>query len=174
MIQITNDGHPKISGILGLPEPMVTDGSRIYFAEAEGLIAHLDQVSVEGGEPAPAPIPFQAWSLAGISPVHRSSSFLPSGIRCPTRVTGAPLWSVSLPAGQPRRIGTLMGADASWSPDGSEILLCRNREIYRASADGGNLRKIANVNGLPHRRPEDPPSDGHPWFRRIVLAPLVA
>jgi Tol biopolymer transport system component len=42
-----------------------------------------------------------------------------------------------------------MGVDAAWSPDGSELALSRDRELYRASADGGNLRKIASVNGFP-------------------------
>jgi len=58
-----------------------------------------------------------------------------------------PLWAVPLPRPtaadrQPH------GLDAAWSPDGSEIVVARDRELYRASADGGNLRRIAGVAGF--------------------------
>jgi eukaryotic-like serine/threonine-protein kinase len=150
MVQLTNDGRRKLANFIGLPYPMVTDGSRIYFAEAATAVpgASLEQVSAEGGEPAAVPIPFTAWSLAGISPAH--PELLVLGIaNTPDRgLTSAPLWAVPLPAGQPRSIGNLSGLDAAWSPDGTEIVVARDGEIERVSADGGNLRRIASVVGV--------------------------
>jgi Tol biopolymer transport system component/predicted Ser/Thr protein kinase len=150
LVQLTNDGRTKVAAFTGLPDPMVSDGSRIYFTERVVFPkADLEQVSIEGGEPAPVPIPFAAWGLADSSPAHPELLLLAFPNAPGASAVPAPLWALPLPAGQPRRIGSLMGVDAAWSPDGSEIVVARDRELYRASADGGNLRRIASVNGLP-------------------------
>jgi Tol biopolymer transport system component/predicted Ser/Thr protein kinase len=150
LVQLTNDGRMKVAAFLGLPAPMVTDGSRIYFLERLGSPnPDLEQVSIEGGEPAPVPIPFPACGLVDSSPVHPELLLLVYPDAPEVSLVPGPLWVVPLPAGQPRRIGSLTGLDAAWSPDGSEIVVARDRELYRVSADGGNLRRIAGVGGLP-------------------------
>jgi len=43
-----------------------------------------------------------------------------------------PVWVVSLPSGTSRRLGTLVGHDASWSPAGRTIAFAKDHELYRA------------------------------------------
>ena len=148
MVQLTSDGRTKIATFTGIPDPMVTDGSRIYFEELPAFHrSTLQQVSVEGGEPAPVPLPFTGWGLAGISPNRPELLVLGYTEPPPAPWQSAPVWAVPLPAGQPRRIGNGLAVDAAWSPDGTQILLSREHEIYRGLRDGSGLTKLATVNG---------------------------
>ena len=149
MVQLTNDGRTKIGSLTGIPNPIVTDDSRIYFEELLAFPSFLQQVSVDGGEPAPVPLPFSRWALAGISPIRPELLVLGLGGPPSGELVAAPLWAVPVPAGQPRRVGNLLAVDAAWSPDGTQILVSRDHEIYRASSDGSDLTKIATVNGRP-------------------------
>ena len=146
--QLTADGRQKLDGGDTNPEPIVTDGSRIYFKE--GITMMLAQVSVEGGQPVAVPIPFQSWSLAGIS--HRNTELLFTASMT-TAAPGVgeihPLWSVAVPGGQPRRLGKLAAQDATWSPDGEEILFATGHDIYRATSGGSEVRRLATLNGAP-------------------------
>jgi len=146
--QLTADGQQKFAlGDTNL-EPIVTDGSRIYFKEGFGPV--LTQVSVEGGEPVPIAIPFQAWNLAGISPQNTELLF---AARMTTAAPGVgevyPLWSVAVPGGQPRRLGALTAQDATWSPDGQEILFASGHDVYRARSDGSEAHRLATLSGAP-------------------------
>jgi len=129
---------------------MVTDGSRIYFEELmTGFSVTLQQVSVEGGEPAPVPLPFTNWGLAGIALDRPELLVLGRAGPSAPGAIGVPLWAVPVPAGQPRRIGDVLAVDAAWSPDGTRILVSRQGELDRASSDGSNLTRIAVVSGWP-------------------------
>ena len=59
--RITNDGRAKSFRYDALPV-IVTDGLRLYFAEAadSGMRSTLDQVSASGGETSSVPAPFRA------------------------------------------------------------------------------------------------------------------
>ena len=149
VVQLTNDVRMKAAAFTGLPDPLVTDGSRIYFMRLSFPTADLEQVSVEGGEPAAVPVPLVAWTLADISPAHSELLLLGFADTPGEPVDAGLLWAMPLPAGQARRIGSLTGVDAAWSPDGAELVVARESELDRASADGSNLRKIAAVNGRP-------------------------
>ncbi len=147
--QLTADGQQKFSLADTNLEPIVTDGSRIYFKD--GLDPVLAQVSVEGGQPVAISIPFQSWNLAGISP---NSAELLFTARMTTAAPGVgeiyPLWSVAVPGGQPRRIGALTAQDATWPPDGKEILFASGHDICRATSGGGDVRRLATLNGEPN------------------------
>jgi serine/threonine protein kinase len=71
---ITHDGHRKHA--TGSEQTgSVTDGLRVFFTEGSrdnGLIPVLAQVSSEGGESVPFPIPFCASVILDISPTHQS------------------------------------------------------------------------------------------------------
>ena len=138
--QINNDGRGK-GGVFGAA---VTDGSRLYFAEEFASGSVIAQISTAGGETALLPIPFTWPEVLDISP-DRSELLVASA------VTGGalkwPLWFVPLPAGTPRRFGNVLATAAAWSPDGHEIAYISGRELYRATVDGTESRKLTTLPG---------------------------
>jgi Tol biopolymer transport system component len=145
--QLTSDGVQKFSLAAPSLEPMVTDGSRIYFKESPQT---LTQVPVGGGEPVTLQIPFQAWNLAAISPKNTELLFT---ARVTTAAPGVgvvnPLWSMAVPGGQPRRLGAVTAQDAAWAPDGEEIFFASGHDVYRARSDGSEARRLATLSGTP-------------------------
>ena len=133
--QITNDGIMK-----GF---MVTDGARLYMAESTGGNYHLVQVSTTGGETVPMPTPFQNILLCDISP-DRSELLVVSGNPAEGEF---PLWSLSVLGGSPRRLGDLVGHDATWSPDSTKILYANGPDLYLAKSDGTESRRLASIVG---------------------------
>src|SRR5437016_448358 len=59
-IQISNDGQPKVSLLLGSLgyAPLATDGTRLYLSEQRSGFFALAQVSVAGGETVQVQTPF--------------------------------------------------------------------------------------------------------------------
>jgi serine/threonine protein kinase/Tol biopolymer transport system component len=138
-LQLTNDSKAKSA-------PLLTDGSRVYFAEASGTSAVLAQVSVAGGEVAPIQTPFEQTALCDISDSGSELLVAAGGLK-----TGeeAALWTLPVLGGSPRRLGELVGGQAKWSPDGNWIVYAKGREIHLAKSDGSESRKLAGVGGMP-------------------------
>ncbi|HEV2247161.1 MAG TPA: winged helix-turn-helix domain-containing protein [Terriglobia bacterium] len=143
MVQLTHDGQAK-SG------PLLSDGSRIYFGEGNYPSFERTQVSVHGGEVAPAaaisipqPVPLD------ISP--DGSEFLLTQVT--TTAFGAPLWIAPVLAGSPRRVGNLMvnldvpTQTAAWSPDMQRIAFAREDDLYTVSPDGTYAKKLVSLPG---------------------------
>lgn len=57
-----------------------------------------------------------------------------------------PLWAIPLPAGEPRRLGSLEAQDADLFPDG-RILFSKGNELYVAEKDGSQPRKLLSAAG---------------------------
>jgi len=128
--QLTDDGEPKF-------EPLATDGSRVYFTEGTTGSNRLAQVSVTGGQTA-----FiddhaaEAW-LQGISPDGSTLlAFLNMGSNLE-----APVWSIPIPAGEPRQLGDMAVSRATYFPDG-RLLLIKGKNIFIADKDGLNPRQL--------------------------------
>lgn len=136
--QITHDGFPISS--------MFTDGSRIYLTQfrSEGLV--LAQVGVGGGESSSIPVPIDSMVIMDISPDH---SQLLAGKLVVTGSGDAPLWSVPLPAGSPRRLGNIGSRSAAWSPDGQSLIYTSGSDLYLAKSDGTAPRHLTTVKGVP-------------------------
>jgi Tol biopolymer transport system component/DNA-binding winged helix-turn-helix (wHTH) protein len=140
--QITNDAvantHP--SG----PPPLVTDGSRLYFAGSKGDQDCIAQVSSSGGETIAIPTPFPSPTVNDISPDHSELLIQsPIGFLEPD----SQLWLLSVPAGTPRRLGELVGHAGTWSPDGQRIVYAKGSDLYLAKHDGTESRKLLTVPG---------------------------
>jgi eukaryotic-like serine/threonine-protein kinase len=140
--RLTNDGRAKLLSFW--PSRIVTDGTRLYFAEGiRGAVA-LAQVSTSGGETALVPTPFPNVDIWDIAPDHSqllvSSA---SGLEMESS-----LWILPLPAGTPRRLGDVVGHEASWSPDQQRIVYARGTELYTTKSDGTGARKLATVSGV--------------------------
>lgn len=142
-LQITNDGRPKGKGWL------VTDGARLYFVEknavSQGVIA---QVSTAGGDTAPVLAPLE--NLFGVHDLSPSRSELLVTIGSTIGMNSDfQLWGIPVPAGAPHRVGDVLAQDACWAPDGTHFVYAHGSDLYLATPDGTNVRKLATVSGFP-------------------------
>lgn len=133
---LTNDGHVK-GNEMG-PTPLVTDGERIYFTELVGVVPLLAQVSASGGETLTSPAPFAQIDPTSIS--ADGSSLLMGG--SPEYAQEMPFYAVELPGGTPRRLDDFEAQDAAWSRDGKRLVYAAGQNLYLASPDGSNARKL--------------------------------
>src|SRR5262249_36052052 len=131
--QLTHDGLQKFG--------LVTDGNRIYFTESSGNSQSLAQVSIAGGDVAPLNV--AGFNIAGAFPVLSDIAADGSellGEEC----FACPIWALSLPAGNPRRLGDLVGRNPIWAPDG-HLVFALGKDLYVAAGDGSSPRKIASA-----------------------------
>lgn len=146
--QLTQDGATKLFFVGATPPPLLTDGSRLYFDEG-GLVSPIVamQVSNEGGATAPVGLPPTFLGIDDIAP--NRPELLINGP--PRSAHSDGLWRMSIPGGQPRRVGDLMtsGGDA-FAPNGKAILYAFQHDVYTANLDGSQSRKLLTVNaGIP-------------------------
>lgn len=143
--QLTHDGQSK--------GPAVTDGSRIYFTEGGAIGEKIAaQVSLNGGEILQTPGPLKFFQIEDIAPNH-SQLLVISMTDQGLPLDAAPLWTLPLPVGSPRRLG--LAADgfnqysARFSSDGQQLVFTRGSEIWVAKSDGSQPVRIAIVKGGP-------------------------
>jgi serine/threonine protein kinase/Tol biopolymer transport system component len=122
--------------------PLVTDGTRLYFMMPKKTGWTIAQVSASGGETASIPSHFEDIQLADISP--NGSELLIGQFNFPRDV---PIYVLPLPAGLPRRVGDILAHDASWSPNGQQIVYARGNELYLAKPDGSESRRLVALPG---------------------------
>jgi len=150
--QITHDGAQKTFDLLiQPPSSLVTDGSRLYFVEGGIPNGVIRQASTSGGGTAALELPFKIIFLDDVAP---DSGSLLVGELPGQEGLPIPLWQLSVPAGQAKRIGDLDGIDATWSPDGGTIYYSRPENasamaVYAARSDGSNPHKLFNTIGMP-------------------------
>jgi serine/threonine protein kinase/Tol biopolymer transport system component len=122
--------------------PMVTDGTRLYFMMPKKTGWTIAEVSASGGETASIDSHFDDIQLADISP--NGSELLIGQFDSPKDV---PVYILPLPAGLPRRVGDILAHDASWSPDGEQIVYAHDNELYLAKASGSESRPLVTRAG---------------------------
>jgi serine/threonine protein kinase/Tol biopolymer transport system component len=140
--QITNDGRDKFAAFSLFLFPLVTDGSRVYFAESTGAGSLVAQVSSAGGETAPLPSPFPQPSVLDISPNRSELLVSPNN-----SLLEPPLEVLPLPTGSPHGLGDLQAHDGTWSPDGQRITYAKGSELYLCKTDGTESRKLVAAPG---------------------------
>jgi serine/threonine protein kinase/Tol biopolymer transport system component len=150
-VPLTRDGLVKQgsvwSSVGGPPAPLATDGSRLYFTEGGGYSQVLAQVSASGGETATVATSLNVPQLLDFR-VDGSEMLVTDLAGSPAP---GPLWTISLPAGVPRRVGDLRAMDGAWSPDGSEIAYVIEDNLFRANKDGSNGKQLAHLPGTGWR-----------------------
>ena len=142
--RITNTGRAKSFRLDALPV-IVTDGSRLYFAQAanSGMRSTLNQASVSGGDTSLVPMSFeQNIELGDMSP-NRSELLLQTFVAGESEM---PLWILPL-GGVPRRVGDASGRDATWSPNGLKIAYAKGHELFACKADGTEIQKLVTARG---------------------------
>jgi DNA-binding winged helix-turn-helix (wHTH) protein len=133
--QLTDDGQIK-SGRLA------TDGIRIYFNEGAPLSQKMGQVSIKGGPTVRVESRLVNPSIAA---VKRDGSELIVQAGGGTNLA-YPLWAMPLPAGEPRRLGSVEVDAAGISQDG-HVLFAVGTDLFIADEDGSNPRKLISLSG---------------------------
>jgi Tol biopolymer transport system component len=125
---------------------MLTDGARVYVTQfrPEGLV--LAQVSTTGGESSRILTPIKDMIIHDISSDH--SQILVGNI-VPTGSGEAPLWTVPVPAGSPRRLDDIVATQGTWSRDGSQLVFAKASALYLAKTDGSGSHLLVSVRGIP-------------------------
>jgi eukaryotic-like serine/threonine-protein kinase len=155
---LTDDGEPK-----PYPGATFTDGSRIYFNEDLSGGWKVVQVSVAGGPTASIDTSLHNIALLGLAPDNSAALVGTGHFQVYVPPTG-PLWSIPLPAGEPRRLGNFEATGgAGYFPDG-HLVFTQGQDLLVAEADGANPRKLASATGDAYFPSVSP--DG----RRIVFA----
>ncbi len=144
-VQITNDGIAKCVNNC-FPSAQVSDGSRIYFAEAPPGDWVVAQTSVSGGEVVRLPAIFGGANHINVSAISPDRSQLLVTAWNEPQVE-VPLWILHLPDGFARRLGDVMGWNGTWSPDGQTIAYSKAQELFIAKADGSGSRRIVTLPG---------------------------
>jgi DNA-binding winged helix-turn-helix (wHTH) protein/Tol biopolymer transport system component len=154
--QLTNDGEPKLG-------TLVTDGTRIYFNEGQTRSWKIAQVSVKGGPTTPVATRLVSPRLIALAPDGSALLAALGGNDAPV----GPLWSIPLPAGEPRPLGRIEGQAADFFPDG-RFVFSTVSALYVADKDGSNPRKLYSGRGEAYNPTVSP--DG----RRIAFGTLAA
>jgi len=145
--KLTNDPLAKVVLNFPLQIQLFTDGPRIYFSQAAAGLDSVAEIPSSGavdGSTSSIRTAFRGPIPTGISP--DGSQLLATSALFQW---DQPLWVVSLPSGTSRRLGGLIGHDASWSPDGRTIAFAKDHELYRTDIDGSTPEKLATLpNGV--------------------------
>lgn len=131
--QLTHSGRVDPWGRLTI------DGTRVFFSEREGDHWNLMQVPLGGGEPQPFSTPFRNVRILDISPEGSEFLMAPFTARTPD----LEYWVMPVVGGSPRRLGSVVGGDAAYSPDGLKIAYSGIDGIYVCDRNGNNSRKLA-------------------------------
>jgi tRNA A-37 threonylcarbamoyl transferase component Bud32 len=122
-VQLTNTNRPK-SGV-------VTDGTRLYFAESQQGLA---QISASGGETVPIPVALPNSSFVNLLDISPDGSQVLINTTHGTVLDGL-LSTVPVMGGSPRRLGNIEVHSAAWSPDGKRMAYAKGNEIFLANSD---------------------------------------
>jgi Tol biopolymer transport system component/DNA-binding winged helix-turn-helix (wHTH) protein len=125
--------------------PTATDGTRIYFAQIENGRAKLAQALIGDGEAGTLPMP-SAVIASTLYDLSRDGSKMLVRNELP-RDTEEPLWVVSTIGEAARQVPNILAHDASWMPDGKQIVYANGTDLIVANEDGLDRRKLASLSG---------------------------
>jgi Tol biopolymer transport system component len=135
--QVTHDGLVKTA--------VLSDGSSLYVAEERHGHQVISKIVPATGEESTVSAPFPDVRVFDVSPDH--TRLLASPARAGLR--SHELWTIPLARVPSARLADLLVDDAAWSPNGEQISFIESSEIFMASSEGKNLRKLASVKGRP-------------------------
>lgn len=139
-VRLTHDGRDKSGNLSdGIPSPVLTDGTRIYFVEHDVGLSNLVQVSAAGGDTLSIPSPFRSVRLAGISP--DLTHLLIGDYESPT-TADQPFYKFPTVGGSALRLSDFLAHDASWSPNGLSLAYAAGESLSIARADGSTPKKL--------------------------------
>ena len=135
--QLTGDGTAKRN--------LITDGKQLYFNERIGDKEILSSMAVGGG-----PILRMTLPLPNPQPedISADGKFL-LVISDEGHEDEHPLWIVQTVGDQPYQIAGVKCHTAAWSPAGDRIAFASAEAIYIASPQGGHIRFLSHLDGIP-------------------------
>jgi len=142
-IQITADGLDKLNY---QPGGVVTDGVRVYFAEATpGGNTVVAQASAQGhgSDTARLPSPFENTAVLDIAP-QLSSLLVADFVQGKSEYS---LWLLPMLGSSPRRVGDILAHGAAFTPDAQLIVLLRGDGVFVTKLDGSGVRQIGTLPG---------------------------
>jgi Tol biopolymer transport system component len=122
----------------------MTDGSRIFYEAEDEPGSLLREASVEGGEADLVPMPLKDHAAMAI---RLPSELLSLGDPLAATNDAGAVWHMTLPGGQPQRIGNFQANDASWSPDGNSVYWALNGKMSVTRLDGTETKPIVTMQG---------------------------
>jgi len=146
MTQITHNGRisPGVPSLESLPST-ATDGVHIFTPMIENGRTILSQISIAGGDALPLTIPSEiaSPSLGALSP---------DGTRLLLRSHLSPeseqaLWVVPVSGGTAQRVANILAHDATWMPNGDDILYAAGNELSVAHVKDGSSTSLATLPG---------------------------
>ncbi len=145
--QITQEGEiysPGDPSIETLPAS-ASDDTRIFTSTVEGGRIVLSQISTATGQRRTLPLPSDI-------AIPEISDLSPDGSRLLVRSHSAaaseqPLWIVPVDGGSAFRVSSLMVLDATWMPDGRDILYTSGNQLSTISLETGRTETFATVPG---------------------------
>ena len=162
--QLTSDGREK-------DLPIATDGLRVYFSELVDEHWAVAAVSTSGGQTIPIRTPLKDAQVMNISPDRSTLLVVASdGYE-------GELWLVPILGGPPRRLGSTVAHDASWSPDGKKLVYAKGGALYLAESDGTGSRELVHADGDPSVwawRPQYSPDGSRIRFTLFHMSKRVA
>jgi WD40 repeat protein len=102
----------------------------------------LHKSRLPGGATALVPTRLEDPGIVGVAGNGSALFSLVGGFLDPA----LPLWSIPLPAGEPRRLGSFKARDAAIFPDG-RIVFTNGTDLFVARKDGENVRKLVSLPG---------------------------
>ena len=128
--QITHDGYRKSN--------LLSDDSHVFVTELPESNRVIAKLTLPGSDRSVLPSPFASLQALDVSPDY--SRLLVSST---SKTSGeSEFWTLPLSSGSPARVGDLNGRDASWSLDGKQLVFTKDSDLYVASGDGGQARKV--------------------------------
>lgn len=146
LAQITHSGH-FASTIVTTEDILAaaTDGTHLYATTLDHGQARLAAVALTGGAVFPLDVPAEIASPA-------VSDISPDGSRLLVRdhlspESEQPLWVIPTLGGSAQRVGNVLAHDATWMPDGQNILFANGNRLLLASPNGQNPELYASFPG---------------------------
>jgi len=144
--QLTHDGHLAVGpGNTETFPAGATDGFHLFVSVIDGGSSTIASVPISGGSTVNLNIPEEVASplLSDISP--DGSQLLLRNHLSPE--SEQPLWVVPTSGGSALRLGHVLAHDATWMPNGSDILYAAGNELYIVDASGENPHVFATLPG---------------------------
>ena len=142
---------PRITGFKQLTnstarlhQPYAT-ASALYFNQRQAQDApwQIAQLSIKGGEPLVLPYSMVNAEIVDVSPSGTELLVVKEMEDAPT------LWILPVPTGSPRRVGAIMTSDATFTPDGRDIVYVSENDLFRVHLDGSEPRKLLTADASP-------------------------